>query len=155
MLKLYGDDLKEFQLKGQLLLMPQIAISMDYDTSRFTIQDLISLLQSLDHSRKLLLSEVCILGKLMLVMPTTNAASERSFSALKRVKTYLLSTTGDARLNHLMVLNVHRERTDAIDLVAAANAFVGQHGNRMQLFGRFTPRDFPREIQSLSKSTQT
>ena len=44
----------------------------------------------------------------MLVMPATNAVSERSFSALKRVKTYLRSNTGEVRLNHLMLLHVHK-----------------------------------------------
>ena len=51
-------------------------------------------------------------GKLLLVMPAANAARERSFSALKRVKAYLRATTGDARLNYLMMLHVHRGRTD-------------------------------------------
>ena len=37
-------------------------------------------------------------GKLLLVMPATNAASERSFSALKRVKAYLRATPGDAKI---------------------------------------------------------
>ena len=60
--------------------------------------------QSLGHVRKLLLSEICTLGKLMFVMPATNAVSERSFSTLKRVKTYLRSTTGEGRLNHLLPL---------------------------------------------------
>ena len=44
----------------------------------------------------MLLSEVCALGKLILVMPATNAVSERSFSALKPVKTYLRATAGDS-----------------------------------------------------------
>jgi hypothetical protein len=35
--------------------------------------------------------------KLLLVMPATNAVSERSVSGLKCVKTYLRSTTGDSR----------------------------------------------------------
>ena len=48
-------------------------------------------------------------------MPATNAISERSFSALKRVKTYLRSTTGEGRLNHLMLLHVHKELADSID----------------------------------------
>jgi hypothetical protein len=38
------------------------------------------------------LSEVVKLVRLILVMPATNATSERSFSALKRVKTYLRSS---------------------------------------------------------------
>ena len=36
-----------------------------------------------------LMSEVCNLVKLLLVMPATNAKSERSFSAIRRIKTFL------------------------------------------------------------------
>ena len=61
----------------------------------------------------------------MVVMPATNAVSERSFSALKRVKTYLRSTTEEGRLNHLMLLHVHKELADDIDMVEVANFFVG------------------------------
>ena len=35
------------------------------------------------------MSEVCTLVSMVLVMPASNAISERSFSALCRVKTYL------------------------------------------------------------------
>ena len=128
---------------------------MGFDTSRFNIDDLISFFQSIDDSQKLLLSEICTLGKLLLVMPATNTASERSFSALKRVKTYLRSTTGDVRLNHLMMLHIHRDRSDAIDLVAAANQLVGKQENRKQLFGTFTPNDLLRKLSLVSHATQT
>ena len=37
--------------------------------------------QSLGNARKLLQSEICTLGKLMLGMPATNTVSKRSFSA--------------------------------------------------------------------------
>ena len=33
---------------------------------------------------------------------------------LKRVKTYLRSTTGEGRLNQLMLLHVHKELADGI-----------------------------------------
>ena len=62
-------------------------------------------------------------------MPATNAVSERSFSALKRVKTYLRSSTGDSRLNDLMMLHALKDRTDALTLVGVANDFVGEKGN--------------------------
>ena len=73
----------------------------------------------------------------MLVMPATNAVSERSFSALKRVKTYLRSTTGEGRLNHLMLLHV------GIDMVEVANLFVGDNQRRKHLFGKFSKNDLP------------
>ena len=104
----YGDtDLQHYKLEAQLSLLPEVVQAMGYDTSRFDIADLLDFFQSLGNARKLLLSEICTLGNLMLVMPATNAVSERSFSALKRVKTYLRSTTGKGRLNHLMLLHVH------------------------------------------------
>ena len=65
---------------------------------------------------------------------------------LKRVKTYLRSTTGDSRLNHLMMLHVHKDRTDALTLVDVANNFVGEKENRKQLFGRFSANDIPNKF---------
>lgn len=65
---------------------------------------------------------------------------------IRPVKTYLRSTTGDARRNHLMKFHVHRDRSDTIDLVAEANQFVGKQENRKQFFGTFTPNDLPRKL---------
>ena len=64
------------------MLLPQTAESMGFDTSEFDVNDLVTL-QSLDSSRRKLLSEISILGKLLLVMAVTNAVSERSFSDLR------------------------------------------------------------------------
>ena len=74
---------------------------------------------------------------------------------LKRVKTYLRSTTGDSRLNHLMMLHVHKDRTDALTLVDVANDFVGEKENRKQMFGKFSANDIPNKFSMSSKSTQT
>ncbi len=62
--------------------------------------------------------------QLVLVMPVTNATSERSFSALRRVKSYLRSTTGQERLNYLMLLHVHSDKTDKQDLKSVLNDFI-------------------------------
>ena len=53
--------------------------------------------------------EVLTLMKLILVSPTTNAVSERSFSALKRLKTVCRSTMSYSRLNKLMTLHITRD----------------------------------------------
>ena len=42
--------------------------------------------------------------------------AERSFSALRRIKTYLRSTLTQEHLNHFLVLNAHRELLDEIDV---------------------------------------
>ena len=74
----------------------------------------------------------------MLVMPATNAVRERPFSALKQLKTYLRSTTGEARLSHLMLLHVHKELPDGIDMVKVTILFVGDDQRHKHLFGTFS-----------------
>ena len=71
----------------------------------------------------LLLSQIKRLLQLVLVIPATNASSEQSFSALRRIKTYLRTTMGQERLKSLMLLHVHKERTDALDLRYVVNEF--------------------------------
>ena len=66
-----------------------------------------------------------------------NAVSERSFSAL-RVKTFLRTTMNQDRLNHLMVLHIHKQITDDLNLKDVANDFVSASEHRLSLFGKFT-----------------
>ena len=82
--KMYSEELDSYKLKG-LLLLPQTAEPMGFDTSEFDVNDLVTFLKSLDSSRRKLLSEISTLGKLLLIMPATNVVGERSFSTLKRV----------------------------------------------------------------------
>ena len=83
-----------------------------------------SYLQQITPGERSLLSQVVLLMKLILVMPATNSTSERSFSALRRIKTYLRSTMKQKRLNSLMVSHVHKDLIDALDLSQVANEFV-------------------------------
>ena len=46
---------------------------------------------------------------------TTTCSSERSFSTLRRLKTYLRNTIGSNRLNGLALLNIHRDITATAD----------------------------------------
>ena len=45
---------------------------------------------------------------------TSSASAERSFSSLKRVKTYLRSTMTQERLNNLVLLYIERELSNAL-----------------------------------------
>ena len=75
----------------------------------------------------------------MLVMPATKAVSECSFSALKRIKTYLNPTAGDATLNpHLMLLHAHKELADGIGMIEVANLFVEDNQWRKQLLEKLS-----------------
>jgi hypothetical protein len=46
---------------------------------------------------------------ILATLPVTTASSERSFSTLRRLKTYLRNTTGEERLNGLAMLQIHRD----------------------------------------------
>ena len=73
-------------------------------------------------------------------MPAINAVGERSVSALRLGKTYLSSTTGDSRLNHHMMLHVHKDGTDAPTLVDVANDFVGEKAIVWKIFRERYPK---------------
>ena len=94
-------------------------------------------------------------GKAVTITAVTNAVSERLFSAFKRVNTYLRWTMGDSRLNHLMMLHVDKDRTDALTFIEVANDFVREKENRKQLFDKFCANDIPNKFSISSKSTQT
>ena len=74
----------KFKLETQIKALKKIA-----DEKQVGIKEAIKIISSLNASRKLLVSEVLKLVKLILLVPTTNAASERSCSTLCRVKIYL------------------------------------------------------------------
>ncbi len=57
-------------------------------------------------------SEVEKLVRLLLVSPASSAEDERSFSALRRLRTWLRSTMTQLRLNSLAVCHVHQEVLD-------------------------------------------
>jgi hypothetical protein len=46
----------------------------------------------------------------LLTMPVSTAASERSFSAMRRIKTYLRSTMKNERLSSIGILHIHRNK---------------------------------------------
>ena len=63
-----------------------------------------------------LISKIMSLVKIILVMPATNASSERVFSALWRVKSYLHTTMSKNCLNHLMTCTVRKELVTELNL---------------------------------------
>ena len=87
----YSDDVDVIALRSQLELLPGIAESKEFDGKKMNIQDMIRQMQPRVTEREFI-SEVTFIVKLVLLAPATNAISERSFSALKRLKTYTRAT---------------------------------------------------------------
>ena len=80
------------------------------------------------------ISQVIELFKLILVLPATNASSERSFSLLRLEKSYVHATTAQDRLNHLIILSAYRENFDELNLKDAAREFIHKNDTRISLF---------------------
>ena len=84
----YSSDFKSDLLKAHLEIFVSNFALPDVDRMSVTLRDVITYAKTLTEIQKDLMSEVCKLLQLILVMPATNAVSERSFSALRRIKTF-------------------------------------------------------------------
>ena len=109
----------------------------------------------LSAAEKDFLSEVISIIKLILLAPATNAMSERSFSAFRRLKTYLRSTMGDKRLESLMLLHILKDLTDLLNLVDVSSQFIEKSERRKKIFEHFTILDIQKAKTFASVATQT
>nr|XP_055031053.1 zinc finger MYM-type protein 1-like [Misgurnus anguillicaudatus] len=77
-------------------------------------------LEMLDHIYKENILDIypnlSIALRLLLTLPVTVASSERSFSSLKLIKTYLRTTMSQDRLSALAVISIEQEVTKAVDM---------------------------------------
>ena len=64
--------------------------------------------QALPHATSLY-PDIRVLLLVLCTLPVTSCSSERSFSTLKRIKTYLRSTCGNERLTSLALMHIHRD----------------------------------------------
>ena len=81
------------------------------------------------HPLKEAFSTLLRLLQIALTICVSSASCQRSFSALKRIKTYLRSTMHKERLIDLAVLSVEREISHILDLEDIIDKFCA-HDNR-------------------------
>ena len=68
------------------------------------------------------LTELHKFVRLLLTVPVSTCTAERSFSALRRLKTYLRSIMSQERLNHCAIMHIHRDiATEAVNIESIAN----------------------------------
>ena len=97
---IYGSDFDENRFQVQLETLQEYCTNLDGNICIRSVT--YTLLNPKVQSH---LSEVFKVTKLILVQPATNATSEKTFSLLKLVKSYLRSTMKQSKLNHLMILS--------------------------------------------------
>ena len=84
-----------------------------------------------------LFTEVETLMRLLLVVPVSSSEAERSFSALRRLKTWLRTSMSQQRLNHVAVCNIHQDKLDLLTKKSICAQFISFTPRRKQVFGAF------------------
>ena len=132
-------DIDIDQLVKELNMLSCIVKSADPGIKRVTsIRTIMNIFSSQPHlDLRKVYCNIHTLMKLYLTVPLSNASAERSFSALRRIKSYLRNRLTQEHLNHYMMLNVHKQLTDVIDLNDVAKTFVSSNERRLNFFGKF------------------
>lgn len=122
----------EIDISRLRVQLPMFRSSYQYES----VEDARCILQKASIEVKELFSEVCTLIRLLAVLPASSCESERSFSAMRRLKTYLRSTMSQQRLNNVAVCHVHCKRLRSINVRKVMQDFVCLNDSRMHLFGK-------------------
>ena len=83
-----------------------------------------------------MLPEFAKAQKILAVIPATSCSAERSFSSLRRLKTYLRNSMGQERLSSLALLHIEREYVNKVlneDMTKMIDVF-GQRSGRNKYF---------------------
>ena len=101
-----------------------------------TVHDVISVFRrDTSGTTSVLLGKVAKLMKLFMVLPSSSCSAERSFSTLRRLKTYLRSTMTAERLNSATVLHILEELTADLNIDDLMTEFVSANDTRRAMFG--------------------
>ena len=123
----YGEEVNHYRLSTQL----QILKTKFVDSNEKNVSAIINFMKNNIGVQSLYLG--IILLKLYLVLPATNAISERSASSMLRIKNWLRSAMSQKRLNHRMLLSIHKKNV--------ANVFCEANEERRRTFGIFCHKD--------------
>ncbi|KAF3849575.1 hypothetical protein F7725_019294, partial [Dissostichus mawsoni] len=113
-------DVDRYRLDLQLKMLGD-AIG---DSPCHTVQDIATRVAKLHPQARGIFQDVEKLIKLCLCMPISVASSERSFSTLRRLKTWLRSNMTQKRLTHLTLMHVHSNILDNVDVSALMRVFI-------------------------------
>ncbi len=109
LIEFYGNDFEKDALLAQL---DSFHANYAIDENA-TVHDIIPVIKNMSCGEKLLFNEVIKLIRMILVLPATNAVSERSFLAMRRTKNYLRTSMTQQRFNSVMTLHINKLRLDS------------------------------------------
>ena len=133
----YKNDVEWSAVSRHLPLLKDVVAKAAPDVKIVTSIETVCDAINSNHIYKEMLSSVHLLLRLYMTIPITSATSERSFSALRRLLTYLRSSMSEQRLNNCLLLHVHKEITDSLDHTLIAKEFIEANDERKKYFGSF------------------
>ena len=104
----FCDDFDDQSLPCELELLP--TIFRGFKPVNFS--DVVGVIQSLSNEKRKLIKNVVIIIRLVLTMGATSATPERSFSTMRRLKTWLRSTMSQKSFNALTLMNENKAILD-------------------------------------------
>lgn len=129
----HSGDFDLHALLNQLRNLPTLYCTTKKPT---TVAELNEVFREQTEVVRAMLDQCVRLCSFISTIPASVATAERSFSALRRMKTYLRSTMSQSRLSNLMVLHVNKERTKQLDPNIIINEFISRNPrDRKSCFG--------------------
>jgi len=125
-------------LDHEKVLSEVSVLSNGKDLKWTSTKDIVDSLKSLTPEMLTVFPTLNIYLKHLLVVPCSSAGAERSFSWLRRIKSYLRSTMGQARLNYCALINCYaNDLVDELNLNVVMQEFITMN-NREATFGKFS-----------------
>ena len=126
---------QSFQTQLDMFHSVHTPLALAMTTTRPSLHSCCEILRGMVPAMRAMFPHVEELIRLLLVNPASSATAERSFSSLRRLKTYLRSTCGQRRLNNLAICHVHKHLMDEVNVDELMQEFIQCKDNRGVVFG--------------------
>ena len=132
-LTIYKDIIDSQKLFREFELFYTIKSSLNLDNFE-KLYSYLKLKQDFRESFKTGFPNILVLLKIYLTSPIASVTSERGFSCLKRIKTYLRSTMLQERLSSLAILNFESEFIKLINIEDVIDEFASNKNRKFAFF---------------------
>ena len=119
---------EHYEIRKDLLRSELEVFKEQHHNSKQECKSILDVLQFV-YPHRVCYSQLYTTFLIAVVIPVTTAENERSFSCMKRVKTYSRSVMDDDRLEDLETLSINRERSSRINMEDIEDDFA-KLGNR-------------------------
>nr|XP_004209215.1 zinc finger MYM-type protein 1-like [Hydra vulgaris] len=132
-------DIDWTRLTWQLHMLPELIKQSKSNkvkpiTKITTISTLVEIFAENDASK--MFDEVSKVLRVFFTIPVSTATAERSFSSLRRLKTYLRSTMNQKRLNSTILSHIHKDILEEVGINTVYKEFVQANDERQRYFGK-------------------